>query len=119
MILPCAASAVKRSGKTHAHMLDFGILQEAFNAGCAIQPAFLVAAGLAFREKAVIDIDPDVVGAQSAYDTHDRDEILTPDAGGQTIAGAVGELDHFILRLEGLHHKHRPEDLFLNDRRID
>ena len=87
----------------------------------ALAPAFAAEARLTVAAKAargielIGGVDPHHTGLQSRRYFQGQTDRFAPDAGRQTVAGVVGQVDGFARRAKCLYHQHRPEDLVLDD----
>src|SRR6266550_6540796 len=101
--------------QSHPHRLHFGIVVERFPTQVSPEPREFVAAERRCGIVEVVRVDPDSAGLDGAGHAVRLLDVLGPDAGGEAVHRAVGELDAFGLVREREHREYRPEDLLVHD----
>src|SRR6266480_3510611 len=132
---PCLPTGVRRAAQTkasrvtfpvsrfpfpgfsqsHPYRLHFRIVVERFPTQVSPEPREFVAAKRRRRIIEVVRIHPDRPRLDGAGHAVRLLDVLGPDAGGEPVHRAVGELDAFGLVLERQDREHRAEDLLIHD----
>src|SRR5207244_7320805 len=95
--------------------LRLGVVLQRLFPEISSEPGELVAAERRCGIVEVVRVDPDSAGLDGAGHAVRLLDVLGPDAGGEAVHRAVGELDAFGLVREREHREYRPEDLLVHD----
>src|SRR5207244_6760813 len=97
------------------HGLELRIVAQRLASQVSPEPREFVAAERRCGIVEVVRVDPHSAGFDGAGHAVRLLDVLGPDAGGEAVHRAVGELDAFGLIRERQHREHRAEDLLVHD----
>src|SRR5690348_2372415 len=130
---PCFPTGVRRAAQMNASVISripyhasrlpsqsdpdclrLGVVLQRLFPEISTEPGELVAAERRCGIVEVVRVDPDGAGLDGARHAVRLLDVLGPDAGGEPVHRAVGELDAFGLVRKREHREHRAEDLLVH-----